>query len=134
MLDHVLGADAEGRVVDECLLKQVHPSRVDVLDGRGEVVLVPAREGGLVVGQRGDSRPDLFGRCAEDTEHTEELVDFGVPLEERLAGGHFGEDAADGPDVDGAGVALGAEEDFWSSVPQGDNLEWSKVIRNPKKK
>ena len=33
---------------------------------------------------------------------------------------HLGEDAADGPDVDGAGVLVGAEQDLGSAVPQGD--------------
>jgi hypothetical protein len=95
VLDHVLGGDAEGWIVDERLLKQIHAGRVDVLDGCGEIVLIPAGEGGLVVGQGGDTGPDLFGGRAENAEHSEELVDFGVSLEERLAGGHFGEDAAD---------------------------------------
>ena len=35
---------------------------------------------------------------------------------------HFGEDAADGPDVDAGGVELGAEQDFGRFVPQGDDL------------
>lgn len=122
VLDHVLGGDAEGRVVDEGLLQQVHAGRADVLDGRGEVVLGPAREGCLVVRQRGDAGPDFLCRCAQDAEHAEQLIDLRVALEQRLARCHLSEDAADGPDVDGARVALGSQQDFWSAVPERDDL------------
>ena len=36
--------------------------------------------------------------------------------------GHFGEDAAYGPDVDRRRILLGSEEDLRRSVPEGDNL------------
>ena len=35
---------------------------------------------------------------------------------------HLGENAPDGPDVDWAGVLVGAEQDLGSAVPQGDDL------------
>lgn len=95
MFDHVLGRDAECGIVHERLHEKIHSSGVDVLDLRGEIVLVPARESGFVVGQRGHAGPNLLSWCAEDAEHAEELIDLRVALEQRLARCHFGKDAAD---------------------------------------
>mmetsp|Transcript_39919 Transcript_39919/g.85046 ORF Transcript_39919/g.85046 Transcript_39919/m.85046 type:complete len:383 (-) Transcript_39919:4-1152(-) len=55
-------------------------------------------------------------------ENFDELVDVRPAWEEGETGGHLGEDAADGPDVDGGGVAGGAEEEFGGAVPEGDDL------------
>ena len=35
---------------------------------------------------------------------------------------HLRVDGSNGPDVDGAGILGGSEQNFWSSVPQGHNL------------
>ena len=43
-------------------------------------------------------------------------------LEENPATKKLAEDAADGPDVDGVGVVLGAEEDLGGAVVLGDHL------------
>lgn len=87
-----------------------------------EIVLVPAWECCLVVRQRCNSRPDLLGRCSEDAEHAEELIDFGVALEERLSCCHFSENATDGPDINGTRVALASEKDFGRAIPQSHNF------------
>lgn len=55
-------------------------------------------------------------------EDFDELIDVGSAGEEGQAGGHFGEDASDRPDVDGGGVAGCAEEEFGGAVPEGDDL------------
>ena len=44
-------------------------------------------------------------------------------LEKRFPAGHLGEDAANGPDVDGAGVLRGAQQDFRSSIPECHDLK-----------
>lgn len=52
----------------------------------------------------------------------DELVDVGPSREERQAGGHLGEDAPHGPDVNGGGVARRAEKELGGAVPEGDDL------------
>lgn len=116
VLDHFLGRDTESWIVHECLLKKVHSGWIDVFDLRCEIVLIPARECCLVVGQRGHARPNLLSWCTEDAEHTEELIDFRVSLEQWFASCHFSEDASDGPDVNGTRVSLRSKEDFRCAV------------------
>ena len=55
-------------------------------------------------------------------EDLDELVDVRPAREEGEAGGHLGEDAPDGPDVDGGRVAGRAEEELGGAVPEGDDL------------
>ena len=50
-------------------------------------------------------------------------------MEERPLRQHLGEDAADGPDVDGRGVARGAEQHLGGAVPQGDDLGVRAAVR-----
>lgn len=66
------------------------------------------------------SRPNGGVRSASPLKYLDQLIDIGSSGEERQAGGHFCEYATDGPDVDGGGVAGGAEEEFGGAVPQGD--------------
>ena len=42
-------------------------------------------------------------------------------VEDGFAGQQLGEDAADGPDVDGLGVVPGAEQQLGGAVPEGDH-------------
>lgn len=122
MLDDVFSGDAMGRVVNECLLEQVHAGGVDVLHLSREVVLVPARESRLVVRQSGHTWPDFFCWRTENSEHTEELIDFGIALEQWLASCHLGKDTSDGPDINRARVALRSEQHLRGSVPESDDL------------
>jgi hypothetical protein len=92
--------------------------RDDLVEGPGG----PLREGGLVVRELGDARPDLLGGGAEGPEDPEELVDLAVTGEERVLVVHLGKDAADRPDVHGHGVVPGAEEDLGGPVPKSDHL------------
>ena len=46
-----------------------------------------------------------------------ELVQVVLPREDRSVGEHLGQDAADGPDVNGLGVALGVEHDLRGAIP-----------------
>lgn len=62
-------------------------------------------------------------------EDPEELIDFRIPVEERLLGGHFCKDGPDAPYIYRGRVAGGAKQDLWGSVPQGDNLERKPAMR-----
>ena len=57
----------------------------------------------------------LPSTCLEDLV---ELVDLSLATEEGLVQDELGKDAPHGPEVDGGGVALGSQEEFWSAVPQ----------------
>lgn len=50
-------------------------------------------------------------------EDLENLVDFRVAWEERLAGAHLGEDAAYRPHIDAGGVLTTSKENLRSAVP-----------------
>jgi hypothetical protein len=108
-----------GRYVEEVEAGAVEGEAVDdVLD----LVDWPVGEGGLVVPELGDAGPDLLVGRAEDAEDAVELVELAVAGEQRPLGHHFGEDAADGPDVDGRAVVHGAEQDFGGAVPERDDF------------
>lgn len=55
-------------------------------------------------------------------EDAEQLVDLAIAREERTLGDKLGKDAADGPHVDGSGVASLAEQDLGGAVPKRDHL------------
>lgn len=55
-------------------------------------------------------------------EDLEDLVNLGIAREERLAGTHLGEDAADGPHVNAGGVLASTEQDLRGAVPQSNDL------------
>lgn len=55
--------------------------------------------------------------CVEET-YAVELVDLAAAREERVLLDQLGEDAPDGPHVDGCRVVFGAEEQFWRTIPQ----------------
>lgn len=52
----------------------------------------------------------------------DELIDIRPAREERQARGHFREDAPHAPNVHGGRVARSSEEEFRSTVPQGNDL------------
>ena len=62
-------------------------------------------------------------------EDFEELIDFGVTREKRVAGDHLRNDGADRPYVNWAGVLLCAEQDLGCSIPEGHHL-W-RLKHNP---
>lgn len=56
-------------------------------------------------------------------ENSEQLINFWVTMEKRTFGDHFSKYTANTPHVYRSGVALGAEENLWSSVPQCYHLK-----------
>lgn len=64
----------------------------------------------------------VYVKLKEVPEYTKQLINLRVSLEERVPGSHLWEDTADWPDIYRTGVAGGAQQNFWSSVPQGHNL------------
>lgn len=52
----------------------------------------------------------------------DEEKDEDEDLEERLAREELGEDAADGPEVDGLGVLLPGEDDLGGTIPAGGDV------------
>lgn len=131
----LLGADASGRVVHKQALEEVEATVTEDLDAVSiDELLVglpfPLREAALEVGEAGDAGPVVFTGRAEDAEDFEDLVDFRVTGEERLAGGHLGEDAADRPHVDAGAVLAAAEQDLGSAVPEGDDFVGVGAERN----
>jgi hypothetical protein len=75
-------------------------------------------------------RPVVLGRVAQHLADHLELVDLGVALEQRDA--HLqklSDDAADGPHVHCATVLLDLEQQFRSSVPEGDYFPGERTMR-----
>lgn len=64
----------------------------------------------------------VYIKLNEVPEYTKQLINLRVSLEERVPGGHLWKDTANWPDIYRAGVAGRAQQNFWSSVPQGHNL------------
>ena len=81
-----------------------------------------------------DQRPPIPGRHAHDLDNLLHLVPLKrdglliihlrlLSLENRPQGEQLGEDAPDGPQVDGGRVVVGAEDQLWRTVPyRHDNL------------
>lgn len=114
--------DARRRVVDEHARQQVQAQRVERRRDLLERPRPPLGEGLLPVGELPHARPAVLVRRAHDLEDLEELVDLRVAREQRAVVDHLDEDAADGPDVDGRRVRLGAEQDLGRAVPERDDL------------
>lgn len=87
-----------------------------------DVLSLPLWESGLEVGEPRDTRPDSLIGCSESSKNAEKLVDFTVTRKESSFGGHFNEDAANGPDVDRRTVKSASHQDLWRSVPESDDF------------
>mmetsp|Transcript_12199 Transcript_12199/g.35094 ORF Transcript_12199/g.35094 Transcript_12199/m.35094 type:complete len:259 (+) Transcript_12199:537-1313(+) len=83
---------------------------------------VPLGEIALEIRKLRYTLPHGFSRRAEKPEDFEELIDFGVTREKRVAGDHLRNDGADRPYVNWAGVLLCAEQDLGCSIPEGHHL------------
>lgn len=59
---------------------------------------------------------------AECLEYSKDLIDFRLPFKQRFFGYHFGEDAANSPNIDGSGVLGRPQQNFRSSIPEGDDF------------
>ena len=77
------------------------------------------------------SDPINFGPCSVryltaainySPEDFKELVNLGISVKERTLVDHLDKDAGYAPNVDGAGVTLGAKQNLWRSVPQSHHL------------
>jgi hypothetical protein len=127
VVHRLLCADASSGVVHKHTLQQIQAVlaqdfdtvRVDHL-----VVLLPLPLGetALEIREGCHTGPVCFGRSAENAEDLEDLVDLGVTWEQRLAGGHLGENAANGPHVDTSRVLATAEQDLGRAVPESDDF------------
>ena len=69
-----------------------------------------------------DSGPNVLSGSSELPEDLEELVNFGISGEEGSLRDHLDENCANGPNIDGRGICLGAEENLRRPVPEGNNL------------
>ena len=92
-------------------------------DEFGNVVFSPLRELWVVMWQTHHSGPDVGLGRATALEDLEELINVRPSREERHTGGHFGKDTTDTPHVNGCAVPVGAEQQFWGSVPESDDLK-----------
>ena len=123
----LLCADTSSGVVNKHALQQIQAVLTQDLDAvcvDHFIVLLPLPLGetALEIGERGHAGPVCFGRSAEDAEDLEDLVNFGVAWEQRLAGGHLSEDAANGPHVDTSGVLATTEQNLGRAVPESDDF------------
>ena len=122
MLQSVLGADAAVRIVNQHLLEEVdtlgtqawHVLRDVISDAGGEIVAVAL--------ELGDASPLVCCWRAHNLEDFQQLILFVLAGEEGLLRNELGENAPNGPHVDAGVVVLGAHEDVWRSVPEGDDL------------
>jgi hypothetical protein len=137
VVHRLLRADTSGGIVHEHALQKIQAVLAKDLDAiriDHLVVLLPLPLGetALEVGERSDTRPVGFGRCAENAEDLEDLVDLRVAREKRLASSHLGEDAADGPHVDTSRVLATAKQNLGRAVPEGDDFVSVSAERNTK--
>jgi len=127
VVDRLLCADTSRGVVHQHAFEEVQAVFAKNLDAIGVDHLVillplPLGETALEVWERLDTWPVGLSGSAEDAEDLEDFVDLGVTGEERLAGRHLGEDAADGPHVDTSGVLTTTEKDLRCAVPESDDF------------
>ena len=73
-------------------------------------------------GQRGELRPDAVIRRAQQVDDQLQLVDLGLPWQERLVGQQLPQDAASAPHVECRGLGPGVEEQLRGPVPEGHHL------------
>ena len=102
VLESLLDRDPGRRVEGQHPVQQVQRVRVGVAEQRRERHLLHVRQvSDVLLGSRGaDPGESLLVGRAEVVQDLVELVDVIAAFEERLASQEFGEDAADGPDVD----------------------------------
>lgn len=127
VVHRLLSADATSRVVHQHALQKIQAILAKDLDTIGVdhlVVLLPLPLGetALEVREGCNAWPIGLGRSAQDAEDLEDLVNLGVAGEQRLAGGHLGENAADRPHVDTGGVLATTEQNLGSAVPESDDF------------
>lgn len=124
--------DALPRVQDQHLHEQVHALVSCGAEGLQKVVFPldgdrRFRHG--VLGEFGHARPIALGRRADGLAYQVDLPDFAVTGDVRRADDELGEDEADGPDVHGARVVFGAEEQLGRPVPAGDHVGRHETVR-----
>lgn len=124
VLEHLSRGDAFLRVQGERLDEQI--DAVGAYDAEPHLVPVPpARRvlaGHGVLWQPGDAGPVVFCRSADGLADHLDLVELVVAGHVRRAKDELCEDSADGPNVDGAAVVSGAEEQLRRAVPTGDDV------------
>ena len=124
VLEHLAGGDSGARVQGEGAHEQVDAVGAD--GAEAHLVPVLAADGGGgghgVLGELGDAGPIVVGRGANVVAYELDLVELRVPGEIRGAHDELSKDGADGPDVDGARVVLGAKEELGGPVPAGDDV------------
>ena len=122
--EHVPGGDSLAWVQREGLHEQVDAVGADGAEEAHEVVLPLGRLffGDGVAREAGDAGPVVLGGRADGLADDGDLLDLCVGGHVGVAHDELGEDAADGPDVDGARVVLGAEEKLRGPVPARDDL------------
>lgn len=131
--------------------KQINTMRIQTGHRPRQINRRPLRERRLVIRQLRHARPNLFirrsqqptkdvqskanqhswrtpsSRTSDSPENLEDLVNLGVPGEERLPHRHFRKDTPDGPHVDRGAVVPRAKEDFRGPVPECDDLQGESV-------
>mmetsp|Transcript_12080 Transcript_12080/g.30515 ORF Transcript_12080/g.30515 Transcript_12080/m.30515 type:complete len:653 (-) Transcript_12080:267-2225(-) len=121
VLQRVERRDALAGLVHQHALQQVQAQRVQHGQRAGQRLRAPLGEVVLEVRELAHVGPRGLVGGAQHAEDVEDLVDLAVAGEERAAADHLRKDAADGPDVNGRGVVLGAQEDLGRAVPQRDH-------------
>lgn len=56
-------------------------------------------------------------------EDLEDLINLRITREQWLSHRHLRKDTSDGPHIDSGAVMTRTEKNFWSSVPEGDDLK-----------
>lgn len=122
--EHVPCGDAPPGIQRQRLHEEVDAAGAD--GAEAHLVPVLAVDGVLAgdgeVGQLGDAGPVVLGGGPDGLAYHLDLVELVVAREEGGAEDELGEDGADGPDVDGAAVVLGAEEQLGGPVPARDDV------------
>lgn len=124
VLEHLSRGDTFLRVQSKCLDEQI--DAVGAYDAEPHLVPVSSARGMLaghgVLWQPGDAGPVVFCGGADGLADHLDLVELVVAGHVRRAEDELCEDGADGPNVDGAAVVSGAEEQLRRPVPAGDDV------------
>ncbi|PMB67938.1 hypothetical protein BM221_006113 [Beauveria bassiana] len=129
--EHIPGGDALLGVEQERLDEQVDAVGADGAEAAHVPVLAVDGElgGHRVLGELADAGPVVVGRGANGLADEADLVELVGAGHVGRAQDELGKDGADGPDVDGARVVLGAKEQLGRAVPARDDVGRHVLVR-----
>lgn len=155
MFENSFRWNAMYRIICEHLIEQIVSGIVEHFDLFTQLLLCPTWECFFVIGKWHYTRPNVIGWSFQDSnavieryewnsnkiqcyfyhvlpEHSEQLINFGITLEQWLSRCHFCKYTANRPYIHVTRVSLWAQQNFRCSIPQSDNFMRVHSNRNAK--